>query len=221
MRRQVGVRAGDAARPGSRRRRPRCGADAATVPGTVDREAALRAGLARRVRGRHPRTMLRRRSAASPIRSCRRACRAASSPSMSLIDRDGHGRRRGSALAARDQGRHQHQGPHVRRRRGDRRSRRPPRRASGSRARSTCRASSTDDGDVSIIEVNPRVSGGLSLTQAAGADVVGELVRGTRRRAGAPGAPALRGRRHDAPLLRRGVLVSRAGSCRSGPGPRS
>ena len=36
------------------------------------------------------------------------------------------------------------------------------------------------DGRVSIIEVNPRVSGGLSLTQAAGADVVGELVRGTR-----------------------------------------
>ena len=38
----------------------------------------------------------------------------------------------------------------------------------------------TDAGDVVIIEVNPRLSGGLSLTQAAGADVVGELVRGTR-----------------------------------------
>ena len=37
-----------------------------------------------------------------------------------------------------------------------------------------------DDGTVSIVEVNPRVSGGLSLTQAAGADVVGELVRGSR-----------------------------------------
>jgi carbamoyl-phosphate synthase large subunit len=36
-------------------------------------------------------------------------------------------------------------------------------------------------GRVWIIEVNPRVSGGLSLTQAAGADIVGELVRGTRR----------------------------------------
>ena len=36
------------------------------------------------------------------------------------------------------------------------------------------------DGRVWIIEVNPRVSGGLSLTQAAGADIVGELVRGTR-----------------------------------------
>jgi carbamoyl-phosphate synthase large subunit len=35
-------------------------------------------------------------------------------------------------------------------------------------------------GRVWIIEVNPRVSGGLSLTQAAGADIVGELVRGTR-----------------------------------------
>jgi carbamoyl-phosphate synthase large subunit len=37
-----------------------------------------------------------------------------------------------------------------------------------------------NDGSVSIVEVNPRVSGGLPLTQAAGADVVGELVRGTR-----------------------------------------
>jgi carbamoyl-phosphate synthase large subunit len=37
-----------------------------------------------------------------------------------------------------------------------------------------------NDGAVSIVEVNPRVSGGLPLTQAAGADVVGELVRGTR-----------------------------------------
>jgi carbamoyl-phosphate synthase large subunit len=37
-----------------------------------------------------------------------------------------------------------------------------------------------DDGRVWIIEVNPRVAGGLSLTQAAGADIVGELVRGTR-----------------------------------------
>jgi carbamoyl-phosphate synthase large subunit len=36
-------------------------------------------------------------------------------------------------------------------------------------------------GRVWIIEVNPRVSGGLSLSQAAGADFVGELVRGTRR----------------------------------------
>ena len=35
-------------------------------------------------------------------------------------------------------------------------------------------------GRVWIIEVNPRVSGGLSLSQAAGADLVGELVRGTR-----------------------------------------
>jgi carbamoyl-phosphate synthase large subunit len=35
-------------------------------------------------------------------------------------------------------------------------------------------------GRVWIIELNPRVSGGLSLTQAAGADFVGELVRGTR-----------------------------------------
>ena len=38
----------------------------------------------------------------------------------------------------------------------------------------------TPDGAVQIIEVNPRVSGGLSLAQAAGADIVGELVRGTR-----------------------------------------
>jgi carbamoyl-phosphate synthase large subunit len=38
----------------------------------------------------------------------------------------------------------------------------------------------TNDGSVQIIEVNPRVSGGLSLSQAAGADIVGELVRGTR-----------------------------------------
>jgi carbamoyl-phosphate synthase large subunit len=37
-----------------------------------------------------------------------------------------------------------------------------------------------NDGAVSIVEVNPRVSGGLPLTQAAGADVVGELLRGTR-----------------------------------------
>jgi carbamoyl-phosphate synthase large subunit len=37
-----------------------------------------------------------------------------------------------------------------------------------------------NDGTVSIVEVNPCVSGGLPLTQAAGADVVGELVRGTR-----------------------------------------
>jgi carbamoyl-phosphate synthase large subunit len=40
-----------------------------------------------------------------------------------------------------------------------------------------------DDGSVTIVEVNPRVSGGLSLTQAAGADVVGELLRGTQGRA--------------------------------------
>ncbi len=35
------------------------------------------------------------------------------------------------------------------------------------------------DGDVTVIEVNPRFSGGLPLSLAAGADLVGEYVRGT------------------------------------------
>jgi carbamoylphosphate synthase large subunit len=36
-----------------------------------------------------------------------------------------------------------------------------------------------DGGDVTVMEVNPRFSGGLPLTLAAGADLVGEFVRGT------------------------------------------
>jgi carbamoyl-phosphate synthase large subunit len=36
----------------------------------------------------------------------------------------------------------------------------------------------TDDDDVVVMEVNPRFSGGLSLSLAAGADLVGEFVRG-------------------------------------------
>ncbi len=39
-----------------------------------------------------------------------------------------------------------------------------------------------DDGDVSLVEVNPRFSGGLPLTLAAGADIVGETLRATRGR---------------------------------------
>ncbi|MGZ8764986.1 MAG: ATP-grasp domain-containing protein [Acidimicrobiia bacterium] len=38
------------------------------------------------------------------------------------------------------------------------------------------------DGAVSLVEVNPRFSGGLPLTLAAGADVVGETLRATRGR---------------------------------------
>jgi carbamoyl-phosphate synthase large subunit len=34
-------------------------------------------------------------------------------------------------------------------------------------------------GSVELVEVNPRFSGGLPLTQAAGADLVGEMLRGT------------------------------------------
>jgi carbamoyl-phosphate synthase large subunit len=37
----------------------------------------------------------------------------------------------------------------------------------------------TEDDDIAVIEVNPRFSGGLSLSLAAGADLVGEFVRGT------------------------------------------
>ena len=37
----------------------------------------------------------------------------------------------------------------------------------------------TDDDEVVVIEANPRFSGGLSLSLAAGADLVGEFVRGT------------------------------------------
>jgi carbamoyl-phosphate synthase large subunit len=37
----------------------------------------------------------------------------------------------------------------------------------------------TDDDQIVVIEVNPRFSGGLSLSLAAGADLVGEFVRGT------------------------------------------
>lgn len=37
----------------------------------------------------------------------------------------------------------------------------------------------TDDDEVVLTEVSPRFSGGLSLSLAAGADLVGELVRGT------------------------------------------
>ena len=37
----------------------------------------------------------------------------------------------------------------------------------------------TDDDRIVVIEVNPRFSGGLSLSLAAGADIVGEFVRGT------------------------------------------
>jgi carbamoyl-phosphate synthase large subunit len=37
----------------------------------------------------------------------------------------------------------------------------------------------TDEDDIVVIEVNPRFSGGLSLSLAAGADLVGEFVRGT------------------------------------------
>ena len=37
----------------------------------------------------------------------------------------------------------------------------------------------TVDDDVVVIEVNPRFSGGLPLSLAAGADLVGEFVRGT------------------------------------------
>lgn len=37
----------------------------------------------------------------------------------------------------------------------------------------------TDDDEVVVIEVNPRFSGGLSLSLAAGADLIGEFVRGT------------------------------------------
>lgn len=39
-----------------------------------------------------------------------------------------------------------------------------------------------DAGDAWIVEMNPRFSGGLPLTLAAGADVVGEVLRGTRGR---------------------------------------
>jgi len=42
------------------------------------------------------------------------------------------------------------------------------------------------DGEVTVMEVNPRFSGGLPLTLAAGADLVGEFVRGAL---GAPLAP--------------------------------
>src|SRR5205085_4129928 len=35
-----------------------------------------------------------------------------------------------------------------------------------------------DDGQVTFMEVNPRFSGGLPLSLAAGADLVGEYVRG-------------------------------------------
>jgi carbamoyl-phosphate synthase large subunit len=37
----------------------------------------------------------------------------------------------------------------------------------------------TDDDEIVVVEVNPRFSGGLSLSLAAGADLVGEFVRGT------------------------------------------
>jgi carbamoyl-phosphate synthase large subunit len=37
----------------------------------------------------------------------------------------------------------------------------------------------TDDGHVVVVEVNPRFSGGLALSLAAGADLVGEFVRAT------------------------------------------
>jgi carbamoyl-phosphate synthase large subunit len=37
----------------------------------------------------------------------------------------------------------------------------------------------TDEGDVRVVEVNPRFSGGLALSLAAGADLVGEFVRAT------------------------------------------
>ncbi len=37
----------------------------------------------------------------------------------------------------------------------------------------------TDDGEIVVVEVNPRFSGGLSLSLAAGADLVGEFVRAT------------------------------------------
>ena len=36
----------------------------------------------------------------------------------------------------------------------------------------------TDDGDIGVIELNPRFSGGLPLSLAAGSDLVGEYVRG-------------------------------------------
>ena len=147
----------------------------------VDRQAPLRARLARRVRGRRSPTSSRGPVAASPSRSCRPGSTGREFTVDLLVDRDGVDRRRDPPLAARDEGRDQHQGPHVRR---------CPRRRASPRApwrRSACTGAVNVQGFVDrptatiwVVEVNPRVSGGLPLTLAAGADVVGELLRATR-----------------------------------------
>ena len=72
----------------------------------------------------------------------------------------------------------------------------------------------TDDGDITVIEVNPRFSGGLALTLAAGADLVGEFVRATRGREDAAATAAVPPRRDDdASLLR----DHRGRRCRDSP----
>ena len=54
--------------------------------------------------------------------------------------------------------------------------------------------------DVTVVEVNPRFSGGLPLTLAAGADLVGEYVRGALGERRSTRAP---------PVPRRGVRMTR------------
>ena len=114
----------------------------------------------------------------------------------------GRARRRGAALAGRDEGGISTKGdlPQTRGWSSAVGTAAGRRSACGPR---TCRASSASDGDVSLIEVNPRFSGGLPLSLAAGADFVVEYLRGIAGRAAEPERLQFRaGVTHDAPLPR-------------------
>ena len=63
----------------------------------------------------------------------------------------------------------------------------------------------TEEDDVVIIEVNPRFSGGLPLSLAAGADLVGEYVRGATGQPVRPDRLGFRPGRHDDAPLHGGV----------------
>ena len=75
-----------------------------------------------------------------------------------------------------------------------------------------------DDGNVSVIEINPRFSGGLSLSLAAGADFVVRVPATRAGRAAEPGATAVPLRRHDdAPLPRGDPAVKVLVACGTRP----
>ena len=171
-------------------------------PRPVDREAPLRARFARRVRRRRAR---RARLGVPPDAGADRAdprSRAASSPSTSSPTARAASSARCPAGDSRPR-------PASARRAGRSRTTASSTSPAARWRRSACEGAAnlqgfvTDDGDVAVIEVNPRFSGGLPLSLAAGADLVGEFVRGTLGEQIRPRTAAVPARRHDDPPLLR------------------